>query len=254
MSTGITRRQAITTGLKATALLALGGGTAWLAKHKGLLPPSVRGIYGAPEALTYAAQRLLLRDQTLAREFGRDMISKAFPAIGTKDPKDETYQRLRADNFNFWRLPIEGLVERPQAFSLTELKSFPSRTQVTQHVCQEGWSAIGEWTGVPLWRVLELVGVRPEARYVVFYAIDGWWDCVDMADAWHPQTLLAYGMNGGTLPVPHGAPIRLRVERQLGYKSLKFVSRIEIRESVADLGNGKGSDGSRFGYSWYAGI
>src|SRR5262249_31004857 len=159
-----------------------------------------------------------------------------FPATGTRDPgigKGETalvdqpelaaaYRGLRDGAFAGWRLPVEGRVAKPQAFTLAELKQFPPRTQITRHTCEEGWSAIGQWTGVPLAAVLAAVGVLPSARFVLFRAYDGWVDSIDMVDALHPQTILAYGMNGRDLPIPHGAPVRLRVERQMGYKSMKF--------------------------------
>src|SRR5262249_1412151 len=131
-------------------------------------------------------------------------------------------------------------VERPSRFSLAELKELPSRTQVTEHICEEGWSAIGEWTGVQLSRLLDTVGLRQEARFVVFSCVDGYWGSLDMEDSMHPQTLLAYGMNGEALKVPHGAPVRLRVERQLGYKSLKYIGRITVTDSLKDIGKGMG--------------
>ena len=159
-----------------------------------------------------------------------------------------------ATGFAQWRLTVEGLVNRPCELSLAQLKSYPSRTQVTQHICEQGWSAIAEWTGVPLSYVLREAGIQPEARYIFFYCVDGWWDSLDLADAWHPQTLLAYGMNGRDLPVPHGAPVRLRVERQLGYKNLKYVSAITVTDSTKEWGKGLGAQGAENGYSWYAGI
>lgn len=149
---------------------------------------------------------------------------------------------------------VDGLVDRPFAFSLAELKSLPSRTQITHQSCEEGWSFIAEWTGTPLSHILNLVGVRPEAKYVVFFPFDESWDSVDMSDAWHPQTLLAYGMNGQELPAPHGAPVRLRVARQLGYKSVKYLSRITVTNTLKNIGNGLGSISPEIGYSWYAGI
>src|SRR5262245_47783703 len=198
--------------------LAIGGAKAWY-------PPASRGIFGASDALTFASHRLILAHQPLVREFDRTMIAAKFPINGTSNPRDPAYRALRAAAFKDWRLPVEGLVSRPGGVSLADLKALPSRTQITQLSCEEGWSSIAEWTGVPLARVLQEVGIKPEARYVVFETVDGWWDSLDMFDALHPQTLLAYGMNGGDLPVQHGAPLRLRVERQLGYKSLKFLHR-----------------------------
>ncbi len=254
MSGFVTRRRMITRALAASAAAGASGAAAFLAKRYDLLPPDHGGLFGVGETLTYAAQRVLLRRHPLAREFSRDQISKNFPAINTVLPTDADYRRQMAGAFKAWRLDVDGLVARPSEFSLAELKGFPSRTQITQHICEQGWSAIAEWTGVPLSFVLSAVGIRPEAKYVVFYSVDGWWDSLDMPDAWHPQTLLAYGMNGQALPVPHGAPVRLRVERQLGYKSLKYLSGFTVTDSVKDWGKGQGAEGAEHGYSWYAGI
>ena len=246
MSKLISRRNLIASIPAASSLLLTG--------CKDLLPPTYGSLLGAGDALTFAAHRLLLRNQPLAREFGRERISKHFPAINTTNPASAQYQRLLARRFTEWWLPIEGLVSNRLELSLDDLKRFPSRTQVTQHSCEQGWSAIAEWTGVPLARVLQEARMLPEARYVVFYAVDGWWDSLDMLDALHPQTLLAYGMNGRELPVPYGAPGRLRVERQLGYKSLKYVIRIEVTDRLDNIEDGTGAVGVAQGYSWYAGI
>jgi DMSO/TMAO reductase YedYZ molybdopterin-dependent catalytic subunit len=146
------------------------------------------------------------------------------------------------------------MVERPLELSLAELKALPSRSQITHQACEEGWSFIAEWTGVPLATVLEHVGTKPGARWVFFFAFDQWWDSIDMADALHPQTLLAYGMNGTALPLDHGAPLRLKVARQLGYKSLKYLQRIVVTDDASAIGDGLGSGSPGEGYSWYAGI
>jgi len=161
------------------------------------------------------------------------------------------YGRLLAEEFFNWRLTVEGSVMRPSSFSLADLKRMPSRTQITRHTCEEGWSAIAQWTGVPLSSVLEAVGIQPNARFVQFYSYDSWADGIDMLDALHPQTILAYGMNGRELPNGHGAPLRLRVEKQLGYKSMKFLRRIVVTDNFDD----NGSVGHiQNGWSWYAGI
>src|SRR5262249_46712412 len=206
---------------------------------RGLIPPDCGGLFGAGATLTYAAQRLLLSRNQLAREFRRDQISSNFPAINTTLPDDYEYRQDMTGGFRQWRLTVEGLVSRPGEFSLADLKSFPSRTQITEHICEQGWSAIAEWTGVPLSVVLNAVGIQPHAKYVFFNCVDRWWDSLDLADALHPQTLLAYGMNGRDLAVPHGAPVRLRVERQLGYKNLKYLSSITVTDSASDWGKGK---------------
>jgi DMSO/TMAO reductase YedYZ molybdopterin-dependent catalytic subunit len=230
----------------------LGGG--YLAASNASWPPSCRGFFGVSNALTFAAHRALLAQQPLVREFGREMITPKFPVNGTRNPEDTRYQELLAGGFADWRLPVEGLVAKPGELPLSFFKGLPSRTQITQQSCEEGWSAIGEWTGVQLSRVLEAVGVQPEARYVMFETVDGWWDSVDMADALHEQTLLAYGMNGGDLPVAHGAPLRLRVERQLGYKCLKYLSRMLVTDRVDNIRDGTGSGSYSADFAWYAGI
>jgi DMSO/TMAO reductase YedYZ molybdopterin-dependent catalytic subunit len=250
---GISRRKLITRGLAAAAGACGLGVAARLADRYGLIPPDHAGIYGAGETLTYAAQKLLMSHHSLAREFNRSDISKVFPVNG-EVPENETYHRLLAHGFADWRLTVDGLVAHPLALSLAELKSFPSRNQITHQACEEGWSFIAEWSGVPLSYVLNLVGVRREAKYIVFFPFDESWDSLDMSDAWHPQTLLAYGMNGQELPTPHGAPVRLRVARQLGYKSVKYLSRITVTDTLENIGKGLGSISPEIGYSWYAGI
>jgi DMSO/TMAO reductase YedYZ molybdopterin-dependent catalytic subunit len=232
---------------------AAGLGAAALAKRYDLIPPDHNGLFGVGETLTYAAQRLLTLHQPLAREFDRSRISKVFPVNGDP-PENDLYQRHVSEVFQNWRLIVDGLVARPFSFALDDLKRFPSRSQVTMHVCEEGWSFIAEWTGVRLGYVLNLVGALPQAKYVVFHPFDTNWDSIDMADALHPQTLLAYAMNGDPLPTPHGAPLRLRVARQLGYKSVKYLSRITVTDSLKGIENGLGSISPDLGYSWYAGI
>jgi DMSO/TMAO reductase YedYZ molybdopterin-dependent catalytic subunit len=254
MSRILTRRQFITGAAGVTMATATVGIAVKLARRHGLFPPDNDGLFGVERSLTYGAQRLLLHNQPLAREFRRDQISKNFPAINTVMPEAEAYRSDISGGFRNWRLAVDGLVARPGEFSLEELRRFPSRTQITQHVCEQGWSAIAEWTGVPLSAVLNAVGIQPAAKYLFFTCVDDWWDSLDMADAFHPQTLLAYGMNGGNLPVPHGAPVRLRVERQIGYKNLKFLSTITATDNATEWGEGKGSQGAEHGYSWYAGI
>lgn len=233
---------------------AVGAGGVVLATSKAVWPPAIHGVIGASDALTFAAHRLLVGNQSLAREFGRAMITPSFPVNGELRPEDPRYRGLFADHFANWRLAVDGLVSRPGAIPLDFFKSLPARTQITQQSCEEGWSAIAEWTGVQLSRVLQEVGALPQARYVVFECVDGWWDSVDMADALHPQTLLAYGMNGGELPVAYGAPLRLRVERQLGYKSLKYLSKMTVTDRVDNIKDGTGSSAYKAGFAWYAGI
>ena len=247
------RRKLITTGLAVTAGASGLGLAARLADQYGLIPPDGGGIYGPGQTLTYAAQRLLTRN-SLAREFPRSLISNP-PLANGRPPQDEDFKRHQATGFADWRLAVDGMVARPASFSLGELRTCPSRSQITHLACEEGWSFIAEWTGVPLSHVLNLVGVLPQARFVVYYSIQRrWWDSVDMADALHPQTLVTYGMNGGDLPVGHGAPLRLRVPRQLGYKSVKYITRLTVTDSLKSFGKGMGSSAAERGYAWYSGI
>jgi len=258
MSGPLSRRKLITTGLAAAAGASGLGVAARLADRYGLIPPDHGGIYGAGETMTYAAQRLLTSRRSLAREFSRNEISKVAPVHG-KAPESDVYQRLLASGFVDWRLRIDGMVAKPVSLSLAELKSFPSRSQICHQACEEGWSFIAEWTGVPLSHVLNLAGAHAQARYVIFFAFDTQndkpkWNSIDMADAWHPQTLLAYGMNGEDLPANHGAPVRLRIARQLGGKSTKYLSHIMVADTVKNIGKGLGSSSPEAGFSWYAGI
>ncbi|MGO9274482.1 MAG: molybdopterin-dependent oxidoreductase [Terriglobia bacterium] len=252
MST-ISRRKLITTGLVAAAGASGLGVAAKLAERYGLIPPDAGVLYGAGETLTYAAQRVLTRHSP-AHEFARDQISKD-PFANAVDPLGEEFHHLQEGGFADWRLAVDGMVARRASFSLAELKSFPCRNQITLLACEEGWSYIAEWSGVPLAHILNLVGVLPQARYVVYRSIQpDWWESIDMADALHPQTLVTLGMNGGELPVPFGGPLRLRVPRQLGYKNVKYITRLTLTDSLKRFGKGLGSAAPEGGYAWYAGI
>ena len=246
-------RTLFTTGLAAAAGasgLAVAGG---LAKRYGLIPPDSSGPYGPGETLTYAAQRVLT-SHSMAREFPPSEISSP-PFANEVAPLGDAFKRLQAGGFADWRLAVDGMVARPTLFSLAELKSYPSSDQITHLACEEGWSYIAEWTGAPLSHILHKVGILPQARYVVYFSIErDWWDSLDMADAWHPQTLVTYGMNGGELPVGHGGPLRLRVPRQLGYKSVKYITRLTVTDDLKRFGQGLGSAAPEGGYAWYAGI
>jgi DMSO/TMAO reductase YedYZ molybdopterin-dependent catalytic subunit len=251
--TDLSRRKLITTGLATAAGVTGLGVAARIAQRHGLIPPDHGGIYGLGETLNYASQRLLTR-HSLAREFPKSQISK-IPVANEIPPFNEAFKRLQAGGFADWRLSVNGMVARPASFSIAQLKSYPSRSQITQLACEEGWSYIAEWIGVPLSYVLELVGVQPQAKYVVYSSIDPeWWDSIDMADALHPQTFLAYGMNGAELPVGNGGPLRLRLPRQLGYKSVKYITRLTVTDSLKRFGKGLGSASPEGGYAWYAGI
>jgi DMSO/TMAO reductase YedYZ molybdopterin-dependent catalytic subunit len=249
----LSRRQLITAGV---VTAAGAGGLAVAAKiagRYGLVPPDSGGIYGPGETLTYAAQRLLTR-HSKAREFSRSQIS-AKPLMNEVAPLGDDFQRLQKAGFADWRLNVDGMVTRPASLSISELKSFPRRSHITMIQCEEGWSYIAEWTGVPLSHVLQLAGASPQATHVVYRSIQpDWWESMDMADALHPQTLLAHEMNGGELPVGFGGPLRMRVTRQLGYKSLKYLTSLTVTNNIKQFGKGLGSSEPEAGYSWYAGI
>jgi DMSO/TMAO reductase YedYZ molybdopterin-dependent catalytic subunit len=211
-------------------------------------------------SLNYRLQRALI-GQSLAREFSSSQLSPIFRSNGTSHPGSVLYNELLANQFEAWRLVVAGLVMRPQEFSLTQLHQMRSRTQITRHDCVEGWSAIGKWTGVPLADLLNQVQLAPGARFVVFYCADelalndgGYYESIDLIDAFHPQTLLAYELNDKPLPVGNGAPLRLRVERQLGYKHAKYLMRIEVVARLDNIKSGKGGYWEDRGYQWYAGI
>src|SRR3954468_9688124 len=245
---GISRRTMITRGLAAAAGLTGLAAAERLADRYGLIPPDAGGLYGPGGTMTYAAQRLMTR-HSLAREFSRSQISNPPFANETRPPSDQ-FTRLQANGFRDWRLSVAGLVAQPLSLSLADVKRFPVRRQITEIACEEGWSYVAEWAGTPLVDVLHAAGIMPQARYVVYRSIDGtWWDSIDMADALHPQTLLAYAMNDGDLPVAFGGPLRLRVPRQLGYKSVKFVNRIVVTDNLRSVA--AAPEGS---YAWYAGI
>ena len=247
----ITRRRALITGLGAA------GGLLLARYHPQDLPPTYGNLLRMGDTFTYAAHRTFLPSQALVKEY-REQDITSFPATGTTNPGvsektalGEAYRRLHSGAFADWRLSVEGRVARSRTFSLADLKQLPARTQITRHTCEEGWTAIGQWTGVPLSLVLDAAGLLPDARFVMFYSYDDWADGLDLLDALHPQTLLAYGMNGRDLPIPHGAPVRLRVERQMGYKSMKYVHRIVVSNEFDDGGK-KGN--IQNGWAWYTGI
>jgi len=251
--TRLSRRKMIKTGLSVAAGATGLGAAAGLATNYGLIPPDHAGIWGPGETLNYASYRLLT-NHSMAREFARSEIS-AKPLANEIPPLTDAFKNLQAGGFADWRLTIDGMVDRPGMFSLEQLKRYPSRSQITQLACEEGWSYVAEWTGVPLSHVLEVAGIQPHAKYVVYFSIDpDWWDSIDMGDALHPQTYLAYGMNGGDLPVGNGGPLRMRVPRQLGYKSVKFITRLAVTDDLKKFGKGLGSASPEGGYAWFAGV
>lgn len=257
MMTILSRRRVLTSGLAGIGSIALAG------CNRLTNSESVNAVLDSAEALTKRAQRLAL-GQALAREFTEADLSPVFRVNGTAQPDSDEYAALQANGFTDWRLKVDGLVERPLSLSLADLKRLPARTQITRHDCVEGWSGIAKWTGVPLGLVLRATGLKTNARYAVLHCADEleqtfdgsgrYYESIDLIDAFHPQTILAYGMNDRPLEVGHGAPLRLRIERQLGYKHAKYLMRIELVDSFAKIGGGKGGYWEDRGYEWYAGI
>lgn len=253
--TNLNRRSFLARLLAAAGAVTLGGcdrlsQTTWFPR-----------VLGSAETLNRGLHHALAARTALAKEFSEADISSHFPSNGTAYPQDSLYQRLAQTGFADWRLAVGGLVENPLRLSLAELQALPARTQITRHDCVEGWSAIGKWTGAPLHEVLTRARPLLRARYAVFYSADTmdptgkrYYESIDMEDAYHPQTLLAYALNDAPLPIPNGAPLRLRVERQLGYKMAKYLMAIELVESLANIGGGKGGYWEDLGYEWYAGI
>jgi len=252
----VSRRALIATGSAAAATLVSGCDQISNA-------PSLRFILDFGQFMSLKAQRLLLAGQPLVREYAEADISPEFPPNGSERPNGMAYFQYMMSNFASFRLTVDGLVNKPLSLTLDEIKALPSRTQITMHNCDEGWSAIGQWTGVPLAHLLGTAELKPEARYIVFHCMDEivrtadntgfYYESIDLFDAMHPQTILAYGMNGKALPVVHGAPLRLRVERQIGYKHAKFVNRIEAVDRLNGIARGKGGFWEDRGYQWYAG-
>jgi DMSO/TMAO reductase YedYZ molybdopterin-dependent catalytic subunit len=264
----ITRRQALFTGLAGSGLLLTGCSKIF---HADALTDSMsfQRVLAAAQGWTLATQRFLLAGGQMAREYKPSDISPHFKANGTYNPGGTDYNRHVAQGFVNWRLRIDGMVAHPLSLSVADLRRLPARSQITRHDCVEGWSAIGGWTGVPLALLLRAAGVRAGAKYVVFYCADNldgdpdkggdqspgrYYESIGLVDAMHPQTLIAYDMNGKPLDVPHGAPLRLRVERQLGYKMAKYVHHIQLVSDFSRIGGGKGGYWEDNGYDWYAGI
>ncbi len=217
-------------------------------------------ILGSAETVNRHVQRALARNG-MAREYRQEDIAPHFKGNGSIHPRAQAYRSLAANRFRDWRLEVGGAVRTPLQLSLPQLRALPSRTQITRHDCVEGWSCIGQWTGVPLSHILTMAGPKRPARYVVFHCADElggpgqpYYESIDLLDAWHPQTILAYALNGKPLPEANGAPLRLRVERQLGYKMAKYLMRIELVEDFSHIHGGAGGYWEDRGYNWYAGI
>ncbi len=234
--------------------------------------PGVNRVLGSVQGLSRRLQRLFWAPKTMAQEFQEKDISKWFKPNGSIRPDDpkaweysRAYNALAQTGFKGWRLVVDGLVEHPLSLSLDDLRAMPSRTQITRHDCVEGWSCIGKWQGVQLARVLAAAKLKSNAKYVVFHCADAidrntdgspqlYYESIALDDAVHPQTILAYAMNGQPLAIPHGAPLRLRVERQLGYKQAKYLMRLELVDSFDRINGGNGGYWEDNGYEWYAGI
>jgi DMSO/TMAO reductase YedYZ molybdopterin-dependent catalytic subunit len=241
------------------ALLA--GGTALLAGCDRVAAiPEARAILFKGEEMHRGLQRALTNRDALAPEFSADQRSPIFRSNGTRNPNTDEYRALSEARFADWRLQVAGLVTRPLSLSLADLGSFPQRAQITRHDCVEGWSAIAKWQGPRLGDVLRAAGLRDGARYIVFHCADRfggrpYYESIDLVDAFHPQTILAWALNDRFLPVANGAPCRLRVERQLGYKHAKYLMRLEAVASLAGIGKGRGGFWEdNVDYDWYAGI
>lgn len=247
----ISRRKLLTSGAVA-GVSAIAAVTAF-AKRMTIIPPDSAGIWGLGETLSYGAHRVLGKNSR-AREFPREMISKT-PFANEVAPLGEGFAAHERNGFVDWRLEVGGMVEKPLSLSVADVRRFPESRQITEVSCEEGWSYVAEWIGTELSNVLREAGMKPGARYVAYHSIqDNWWDSVDLDEAMHSQTLVTWGMNGGTLPVGFGGPLRLRVPRQLGYKSVKYLTRLTVTDSMKGFGQGLGSSSPEGGYAWYAGI
>ncbi|WP_066547171.1 MULTISPECIES: molybdopterin-dependent oxidoreductase [unclassified Sphingomonas] len=224
--------------------------------------PAFRDLLFEGEDAHFRIQRSLTARNALAKEFRPEQMSPVFRANGTRNPNTDAYNAHVAGNFADWRVRVDGLVNRPLALSMAQLRQMPSRTQITRHDCVEGWSAIGKWHGAKLGPILQAAGLKDSARYLVFHCADlygasrrPYYESIDLVDGFHPQTILAWALNDHLLGVPNGAPVRLRVERQLGYKQAKYIERIEAVSSLSGIYRGKGGyweDAA--GYEWYGGI
>ena len=224
----------------------------------------VRQVMEQANVVTYQVQRALIGDQTLAREYSASEIRQGQRPNGSMDPTTPEYTFLKMQDFAPYRLTVKGMVEREVSFSLDELRNMPARSQITRHDCVEGWSCIAKWTGTPLGSILDMAGVKPQARFCVYHCYDNiqrtlsgdilYYESSDLVDAYHPQTILSYGLNDQVLPVANGAPIRLRIERALGYKQPKYLHTIELVDDLSPFGRGKGGYWEDLGYDWYGGI
>ena len=241
------------------SLAASGGGLLLAGCDKIDASPTVQKVLGFAEPINLHAQRLVSDRAALAPEFSASEMSPFFRTNGTAMPGTPDYAQLVAKNFADWKLVVDGLVERPLALSLAQIRALPARTQITRHDCVEGWSCIGEWTGAKLGALMEMAGLRAEAKHIVLHCADTlggarYYETLDVFDVFHPQTILAYDMNGAPLTVAHGAPLRLRAERYLGYKQAKYLMRLEAVDRFDHIGGGQGGYWEDQGYDRYGGI
>jgi len=258
LDASLSRRKLVMGALQGAGLLLLSGCEKFfngLQQNKTFV-----SLLESAESANQRVQRFLTGRNKLAQEFTERDISRTFKANGNPPPITMNYMADAASQWNSWHLEISGLVERPGTFSLAEIKSMPARTQITRHDCVEGWSAIAKWRGVPLAEIMKRVQPKPDARYVVFHCMDtdengqSYYESIDLEDAVHPQTILAYEMNDRPLPIEHGAPLRLRLENQLGYKMAKYIRALEFVASFQKMAQGKGGYWEDQGYEWYAGM
>ena len=262
MSRLITRRNFLRSSAIAGSGLVLAGCDQF--DFLGSKENQVRKVMEQANVLTYKVQRALIGEQTLAREYSASEIRQGMKPNGSVEPSTPEYMFLRQQNFADYRLTVKGMVEREVSFSLDELRNMPARSQITRHDCVEGWSCIAKWTGTPLGPILDMAGVKPEARFCVYHCFDNiqktlsgdilYYESSDLVDAYHPQSILSYGLNDQVLPVSNGAPIRLRIERALGYKQPKYLHTIELVDDLSPFGKGKGGYWPDTGYDWYGGI
>lgn len=250
----LTRRRFLTAGLVTAAGAASLVGAERIANRYGLIPPDAATWYGPGETLDYDVQRIFGR-HALAREFAPGQITHPPFRNEIGPPLPAAYHQFEKNGFHDWQLRIDGLVSNPMTLSLSEIRSFPAHTQITMLSCEEGWSYIGEWTGVRLSHLLDLAGASPRATFVVYRSIQPkwWWDSIDTFEAHHPQTLIAYAINGADLTLRTGAPLRMRLPRQLGYKSMKFINHLTVTDNIKRFGDGLGSASPTGGYAWFAG-
>ena len=224
----------------------------------------------ANTAIKTALTGIALGSTAYSGLLGAKLATAEQPAEGGTVPSDSTdpqtadYMALKENNFADYRFRVSGLVETELSFSLDELRNMPAQSQVTRHDCVEGWSCIAKWTGTPLGAILDQAKPKSNARFIVYHCYDtmpgglsgpeAYYESSDLIDGHHPQTILAYGLNNETLPVSNGAPIRVRIERALGYKQPKYVHTVELVDGFGKFGQGQGGYWEDHGYDWYGGI